>query len=109
MDKPIEHLELKQAIIAACLKLEAMGYVIGTYGNASARSRRADCHAEPGRLSDVAARRYGHGCRRWDGDRWDSAAFVGNVIASIALFGEARYWRGAALPFVLCDGAVVYA
>src|SRR5260221_4550284 len=37
MDKPIEHLELKQAIIAACLKLEAMGYVIGTYGNASAR------------------------------------------------------------------------
>src|SRR5258708_11075606 len=33
----VQYLELKQAIIAACLKLEAMGYVIGTYGNASAR------------------------------------------------------------------------
>lgn len=32
-----EHHELKQAIIDACLKLEAMGYIIGTYGNASAR------------------------------------------------------------------------
>ena len=29
--------ELKQAIIDACLRLETMGYVIGTYGNASAR------------------------------------------------------------------------
>jgi L-fuculose-phosphate aldolase len=29
--------ELKQAVIDACLKLEAMGYIIGTYGNASAR------------------------------------------------------------------------
>ncbi len=33
----IEHIELKQAIIDACLRLEAMGYLIGTYGNASAR------------------------------------------------------------------------
>src|SRR5260221_3252889 len=33
----VQYLDLKQAIIAACLKLEAMGYVIGTYGNASAR------------------------------------------------------------------------
>lgn len=32
-----EHWELKQSIIDACLKLEGMGYVIGTYGNASAR------------------------------------------------------------------------
>jgi L-fuculose-phosphate aldolase len=32
-----EHRELKQAIINACLKLEALGYIIGTYGNASAR------------------------------------------------------------------------
>ncbi len=31
------HRELKQAIIDACLKLEALGYIIGTYGNASAR------------------------------------------------------------------------
>jgi L-fuculose-phosphate aldolase len=31
------HRELKQAVIDACLKLEDMGYVIGTYGNASAR------------------------------------------------------------------------
>jgi len=31
------HRELKQAIIDTCLRLEAMGYVIGTYGNASAR------------------------------------------------------------------------
>ncbi|MEZ4667438.1 MAG: class II aldolase/adducin family protein [Anaerolineae bacterium] len=29
--------QLKQAIIDACLQLEAIGYVIGTYGNASAR------------------------------------------------------------------------
>lgn len=32
-----EHRELKQAIIDACLTLESMGYIIGTYGNASAR------------------------------------------------------------------------
>jgi L-fuculose-phosphate aldolase len=32
-----DHLELKQSIIDACLHLEAIGYVIGTYGNASAR------------------------------------------------------------------------
>lgn len=32
-----EYRELKQSIIDACLRLEAMGYVIGTYGNASAR------------------------------------------------------------------------
>src|SRR3954465_5318574 len=32
-----EHVELKQSIIDTCLRLEAMGYVIGTYGNASAR------------------------------------------------------------------------
>jgi L-fuculose-phosphate aldolase len=31
------HEDLKRAIIAGCLKLEAMGYIIGTYGNASAR------------------------------------------------------------------------
>lgn len=29
--------ELKQSIIDACLKLQGMGYIIGTYGNASAR------------------------------------------------------------------------
>ncbi len=29
--------ELKQSIINACLKLQDMGYIIGTYGNASAR------------------------------------------------------------------------
>ncbi|MCC6613170.1 MAG: class II aldolase/adducin family protein [Anaerolineae bacterium] len=29
--------ELKQAVIDACLTLQAMGYIIGTYGNASAR------------------------------------------------------------------------
>ncbi len=33
----IAHLELKEQIIDACLKLEAMGYIIGTYGNASVR------------------------------------------------------------------------
>lgn len=32
-----DYIELKQAIIDACLRLEAMGYIIGTYGNASAR------------------------------------------------------------------------
>lgn len=32
-----DYTELKQAVIDACLKLEAMGYLIGTYGNASAR------------------------------------------------------------------------
>ncbi len=32
-----DHVELKQSIIAACLQLESIGYVIGTYGNASAR------------------------------------------------------------------------
>lgn len=32
-----DHRELKQAVIDTCLQLEAMGYVIGTYGNASAR------------------------------------------------------------------------
>jgi L-fuculose-phosphate aldolase len=32
-----EYRELKQAIIDACLRLEGMGYIIGTYGNASAR------------------------------------------------------------------------
>lgn len=32
-----EQQTLKQALIAACLKLESMGYIIGTYGNASAR------------------------------------------------------------------------
>jgi L-ribulose-5-phosphate 4-epimerase len=32
-----EHRELKQAIIDAALRLEAMGYIIGTYGNLSAR------------------------------------------------------------------------
>lgn len=31
------YIELKQAIIDACLALEAMGQIIGTYGNASAR------------------------------------------------------------------------
>jgi len=31
------HRDLKQAVIDGCLKLEAMGYIIGTYGNASAR------------------------------------------------------------------------
>lgn len=31
------HLELKQAIIDSCLRLQAMGYLVGTYGNASAR------------------------------------------------------------------------
>jgi L-fuculose-phosphate aldolase len=32
-----DYRELKQAIIDACLRLEGMGYIIGTYGNASAR------------------------------------------------------------------------
>jgi L-fuculose-phosphate aldolase len=32
-----QYYELKQAVIDACLKLESMGYLIGTYGNASAR------------------------------------------------------------------------
>lgn len=32
-----EHRELKQSIIDAALRLEAMGYIIGTYGNLSAR------------------------------------------------------------------------
>jgi len=32
-----EYRELKQAIIDTCLQLEAIGFVIGTYGNASAR------------------------------------------------------------------------
>lgn len=32
-----DYTELKQAIIDACLRLEAMGHIIGTYGNASAR------------------------------------------------------------------------
>jgi L-fuculose-phosphate aldolase len=31
------HLELRQEIIAACLQLEQMGYIIGTYGNLSVR------------------------------------------------------------------------
>lgn len=30
-------LELKQEIIAACLRLEGLGYIIGTYGNVSSR------------------------------------------------------------------------
>ena len=29
--------DLKQAVIDACLRLQAMGYLVGTYGNASAR------------------------------------------------------------------------
>lgn len=33
----VQYSELKQQIIDACLRLEAMGYIIGTYGNASAR------------------------------------------------------------------------
>lgn len=33
----IAHHALKQALIEGCLKLEDMGYIIGTYGNASAR------------------------------------------------------------------------
>lgn len=32
-----EHLDLKQSIIDACLQLQSMGMIIGTYGNASAR------------------------------------------------------------------------
>jgi L-fuculose-phosphate aldolase len=32
-----DYTELRQAIIDACLRLEAMGQIIGTYGNASAR------------------------------------------------------------------------
>jgi L-ribulose-5-phosphate 4-epimerase len=32
-----EYRELKQAIIDTCLRLEVIGFVIGTYGNASAR------------------------------------------------------------------------
>ncbi len=31
------HLELRNEIIAACLRLEHMGYIIGTYGNLSVR------------------------------------------------------------------------
>lgn len=33
----IEHLEMKQAIINACLDLEGKGYLVGTYGNISVR------------------------------------------------------------------------
>lgn len=33
----VPHLELRQELIAACLRLQAMGYIIGTYGNLSAR------------------------------------------------------------------------
>jgi L-fuculose-phosphate aldolase len=32
-----DYRDLKQAIIDACLRLQAMGYLVGTYGNASAR------------------------------------------------------------------------
>lgn len=32
-----DHTTLKQEIIAGCLRLQAMGYLVGTYGNASAR------------------------------------------------------------------------
>lgn len=32
-----DYRELKQAVIDACLRLQAMGYLVGTYGNASAR------------------------------------------------------------------------
>jgi L-fuculose-phosphate aldolase len=33
----LQHLALKQEIIATCLKLEELGFTIGTYGNVSAR------------------------------------------------------------------------
>lgn len=33
----MEHLGLREEIIAACRRLAAMGYVVGTYGNVSAR------------------------------------------------------------------------
>src|ERR1041385_5909686 len=33
----IQHLALKQEIVATCLKLEELGFTIGTYGNVSAR------------------------------------------------------------------------
>jgi L-fuculose-phosphate aldolase len=33
----VAHLELKQELIAACLRMEALGFTIGTYGNLSAR------------------------------------------------------------------------
>jgi len=33
----IVHRDLKQSIIETCLQLESMGYIIGTYGNVSAR------------------------------------------------------------------------
>ncbi len=33
----VQHLELKQEIIAICRRLEAIGFTIGTYGNVSAR------------------------------------------------------------------------
>lgn len=32
-----DYRELKQAVIDACLQLQVMGYLVGTYGNASAR------------------------------------------------------------------------
>jgi L-fuculose-phosphate aldolase len=33
----VDYLDLKEEIIATCLRLEELGYVIGTYGNVSAR------------------------------------------------------------------------
>lgn len=36
-----EHLDLKKAIIDACIRLEEIGYVVGTYGNVSVRAASA--------------------------------------------------------------------
>ena len=37
MSVVVQHLELKQELIAACLRVEALGFTIGTYGNLSVR------------------------------------------------------------------------
>lgn len=34
---PLDHIALKKEIVTACLEVEKLGYVIGTYGNVSAR------------------------------------------------------------------------
>ncbi len=33
----LEHLELKKEVIAICIRLKEMGYIVGTYGNVSVR------------------------------------------------------------------------
>ena len=35
-----ENLDLRKEIIATCLELEKKGYVIGTYGNVSVRTKQ---------------------------------------------------------------------